>query len=370
MKFLLVSPFTSISGSAIRFHNIAKQLIRFGHTVVYIERTPIAKQPPVLPGIRYHTTMKRSNLYLDIIISTIYNLVILFKNLDCDIYYALKPAPNNCFGACIAKLLGKRIFLDIDDLDFGYFPEGMNRRLSQFFFHFFPRFFELITCHTVALQQYCVAKLNIDPCKIYFLQQGISEVYYSFLLPARVNQSPKSIVYAATLGITSDFVDLLPLLASLCKKHSDLRINIVGDGVRKSDFERRIKELGISGNVFFWGRTTHEEMPRLLADNWIGINYMRKTETNDCRAILKLREYLACGLQVVCNETGDADVFSRHVFIESTLEGMENRISELLNKGKTYNEAGNKFILDNFNWETIIRNFLSHAHIPADFSRS
>jgi glycosyltransferase involved in cell wall biosynthesis len=370
MKFLLVSPFTSISGSATRFYSIAKQLIRFGHTVVYIERTPRAMQPPVLPGIRYHATAKRSNLYLDIIISTIFNLIILFRNLDCGIYYALKPAPNNCLGACIAKLLGKRIFLDIDDLDFGYWPEGINKRLSRFFFHLFPRFFELITCHTVALQQYCVAKLNIDPRKNYFLQQGISEAFYSFIPPARVDQIPKSIIYAATLGITSDFVDLLPLLVSLCKKHPDLRVNIVGDGVRKNDFERRVKEMGISGSVFFLGRVAHEEMPRLLGDNWIGINYMRKSETNDCRAILKLREYLACGLQVVCNETGDADVFSRHVFIESTLEGMENRISVLLNKGKYYNEAGRKFILDNFNWDAIIGNFLSYAHVPADVSRS
>jgi glycosyltransferase involved in cell wall biosynthesis len=364
MKFLLVSPFTSISGSAIRFHNIAKQLNRFGHSVVYIERIPRDTPRPVLPGIRYHATVKRSNLYLDIIISTIYNLIVLFKNLDCDIYYALKPAPNNCLGACIARLLGKRTFLDIDDLDFGYWPEGMNRRLSRFLFHLFPRCFELITCHTVALQQYCVAKLHIDPRKIYFLQQGISDVFCSFLPPARVDRTPKSVVYAATLGITSDFGDLLPLLVSLCKKHPDLRVNIVGDGVRKSDFERRVREMGISGNVSFWGRVTHEEMPRFLGDNWIGINYMRKTETNDCRAILKLREYLACGLQVVCNETGDADLFKKHLFIESTLKGMENRIFELLNQGKIYNEAGSKFILDNFRWDTIIGKFLSYAHVP------
>ena len=46
-------------------------------------------------------------------------------------------------------------------------------------------------------------------------------------------------------GITSDFGDLIPGLAIICKNHPDMTMDIVGDGCRKKEFEGLITDQGL-----------------------------------------------------------------------------------------------------------------------------
>lgn len=358
-KILLVSPFTGISGSAIRYVNIAKQLKRHGYSVIYVEReSPHTTLPPIDNEIPTYRCKVSGNVYLDILRSLFFNLKILLLHWDLSVFFALKPAPNNCIPALIAKVFNKRIILDIDDLDFGYFPIGIKRSISQFFFNFFPRFFPLITCHTQSLKDYIINTLHIPEKRTYFLAQGISDVFLDFnRLP---ENPPKSIVYSATLGITSDFPDLMPVFIAVVKRHPDVRINIIGDGVKRKEFERLSANEGLTDNIHFHGWVTHEDLPALLAQNWVGINYMKPSFTNQCRAVLKIREYLAVGLQVVCNDVGDVGLFDKFIHVESSLSLYENKICELLSEKYDYNNQGRLFINDNFKWKEIVDDFLWH----------
>jgi glycosyltransferase involved in cell wall biosynthesis len=361
MKLLLVSPFTSISGSAIRFRHIAEHLARRGHRVVYVERHPKGAPVPRLRGVEYHRTPALANLYLDITLSLIHTLWLLVCHLDCSVYYALKPAPNNGVPALIAKLLGKRILLDIDDLDYGYFSPGGKRTLSRYFFDRLPRHFELITFHTRMLGEYITGQLRIPQQRTWFLPQGVSDVFLDYDIARRPATIPESIVYTATLGITSDFGDVLPVLAKLCRNHPDLTINVVGDGVRREEFQRQAGELGIEANARFHGRIAHERLPELMAGNWIGLNYMRPSLTNDCRAILKIREYLAVGLAVVCNDVGDAREFADHIHLESDLDAIEQRLDTLLSAGRCDNHAGREYVRQHLRWERVVKAFAERA---------
>lgn len=368
MKLLLVSPFTSTSGSAIRFWHIARHLARRGHRVVYAERRPQGEPPPPFQSVEYHSTPKLPNLYLDIVLSLTANLLLLARHFDCTIYYALKPAPNNGIPALVAKLMRKRVFLDIDDLDYGYFPPGLRRRLSKLFFDALPRHFELVTCHTQKLREYITGRLGIPDERVFVLRQGISDVFLSYDLSGRSAEVAKSIVYAATLGITSDFGDMLPMLADVCTSHPDLIINVIGDGVRRGEFERKADEMGIRGNIRFHGRVPHQRLPEVMADNWIGINYMRPSLTNDCRAILKIREYLALGLQVVCNDVGDAGEFHDYAYVEPDLESMSGRLVTLLKGRMNANRAGRRFVKNEYRWEELISGFMAWARIDGVLS--
>jgi glycosyltransferase involved in cell wall biosynthesis len=358
-KFLLVSPFTSVSGSAVRFWNIAQNLQSRGYDVVYVERRPKDAPAPPLENIRNLSSPKLRNLFLDIILSTLFNLAVFIRHSNCSVFYALKPAPNNCIPALIAKFLGKEVILDIDDLDFGYIDPGFKRNISRFFFNYFPRHFRLITCHTPALKEYIIAHSHVPEQNIYFLTQGLSDVFLPYRLDCRSTHIPKSIVYLATLGITSDFGDLLPMFVNLCRAHRDLEIKIIGDGVRKSYFMERVDELGLKSNVRFLGWIEHQSIPQVMAANWIGLAYMRPTFTNNCRAILKIREYLGVGLQVVCNDTGDAYLFKDYIHIEQNIDMMEKRILSLLDKGQVANEAGRKYLEKHFRWAHIVEKLLA-----------
>jgi|GEM_PF-774019 len=367
-KFILVSPFTSVSGSAVRFWNIAQNLQNRGCDVVYVERKPKDAPAPALTHIRHLSSPKLKNLFLDILLSTVFNIGVLVRHINCSVFYALKPAPNNCIPALLAKAMGKTVILDIDDLDFGYIEPGFKREVSRFFFNFFPRYFKLITCHTPSLQEYITRNSRVPPEKIYFLTQGLSDVFLPFRLSDRPSHIPKSIVYLATLGITSDFGDILPMFAGLCRAHPDLHIKIIGDGVRKAFFANRVEQLGMKSNVQFLGWIEHQSIPQVMAANWIGLAYMRPTFTNKCRAILKIREYLGVGLQVVCNNTGDAYLFRDHIYIEENIAMMEKRLLTLLAQGMVVNEAGRRFIEERFRWQHIIDQLLDRMQRLRDTS--
>ncbi|MBN1131038.1 MAG: glycosyltransferase [Chitinispirillaceae bacterium] len=357
MKLLLVSPFTSQSGSAIRFWNIALRLRDGGYTVVYIDRGSRTGRPLFKKeGIVYRTGPTVSPLALDILLSTLFNLFMLLRHADCGLFYALKPAPNNCIPALFARLAGKKTMLDIDDLDYEYLPPGLKKTASRVFFRFFPRFFPLITCHTPRLLAYCRENLRIPDHRLYFLAQGVSQEFLRINILEHPSMK-KSILYVATLGITSDFDDCIPLLDRVCAAHPDATVTVVGDGVRRPLFEDSVKNRGLSRSVTFIGQVEHGKLPEIMAAHYVGINYLRPGLVNDCRAILKLREYLACGLSVVCNECGDAELFKEVAFVEKDIADMEKRLVELLHRPGDKNVAGRAFIERHFSWKTIIDDF-------------
>jgi len=137
-------------------------------------------------------------------------------------------------------------------------------------------------------------------------------------------------------------------------------VTVVGDGVRRSLFEAKAREMGLAGRMIFSGRILHAELPRLMARHYIGLNYMRKSFVNDCRAILKIREYLACGLQVVCNDCGDAGLFSKYAFIEQDLPHMEQRLAVLLSNRCDRNTGGRRFVEEGYSWDSIFAEFMQY----------
>lgn len=355
----MISPFTNVSGSAIRFWNMAIELARHDYDVVYADRRIKAGKPLfVTKGIRYYSCPQTGRFLLDMLLSSLFNVAVFLRHRDCKILYTLKPAPNNGVVSVLAFLMKKRQMLDIDDLDFAYFFQGsIKYRIYKFFFDHFSKRFPLITYHTPHLQKYLVKKLRIAEEKLYYLAQGVTE---SFLWgnPRIVERAQRSIIYVATLGITSDFEDCIPMLVNICKDHPNTIVHIVGDGERRKQFESRIKDEHVDRQIIFTGRVKHDKLPEFVAQHQIGINYMRKTPANDCRAILKIREYLACGLQVVCNNSGDAELFNEVVHIEPDIAGMERKIRTLLQSPFKLNEKGISLMEDQYQWNSIMSEFI------------
>ncbi len=355
MKFLLVSPFTSASGSAIRFWNIARALRDEGHDVVLADRkTRGGGRLHYCEGIRYHGCFSTGAMLPDIVISFFYYCFLLLKYRDCSVFYALKPAPNNCIPALLARVAGKKTLLDVDDLDYAYLGAGFGAAVFRRFFDFFPRFFHLVTYHTPNLAEYLREKARVPSERLHYLAQGVSPEFLADTsgFPAAV--PPAALVYVATLGITSDFSDLVPGLRILCSAHPEISMSVIGDGCRKREFEELVHREGLEKNVSFLGTIPHHELPALLARHRIGINYMRPTEANRYRAILKIREYLSCGLDVVCNDVGDVELFRNHIRIASTIDAMFDSVASIVRKSPERNEAGRVLIEKEYRWPGII----------------
>ena len=140
-------------------------------------------------------------------------------------------------------------------------------------------------------------------------------------------------------------------------------MNVVGDGSRRAEFEGLITEAGIADRVRFAGTVDHAALPAFVASHWIGINYMRPSPVNQCRAILKIREYLACGLEVVCNDVGDVDLFKEYIHVSPTIDEMFKAIEGLLSKPRMVNKAGRDFITEHYQWSGIIDAFCARIEI-------
>jgi glycosyltransferase involved in cell wall biosynthesis len=254
-------------------------------------------------------------------------------------------------------MFGKKILLDIDDLDYAYWRPSLKRSFAKWYFDAFTKIFPLVTYHTPNLKKYIVDTIGVPESKTYYLAQGVSDNFLSVdTLSTRI---PKSIIYVATLGITSEFDKLIPMLATVCKENPDTRISIVGDGVRRHEFELLVKKFAIDKNVNFEGVIPHKELPSYICQYQIGLNYMERSEVNDCRAILKLREYCACGLQIVCNISGDSELFREFIYEEKGIDDIGNRINNLISTHVSRNDKGHLFVIENYSWKIIITDFLN-----------
>lgn len=359
MKFLLVSPFTSASGSAIRFWNIAASLVEAGHTVVYSDRKASGVDDlHRSSAVRYCQCPSTGIKPLDIFFSLLFFTLLFFRHMNCSVFYALKPAPNNCLPALLARCLGKKIVLDVDDLDYAYLKPGKSFEFFRFFFDLFPRYFHLVTYHTPNLGIYLSKKAAVPENRLFYFAQGISPEFFSVSLPDQKDITPRSLIYVATLGITSDFEALIPGLKQICERFTDCSITIVGDGCRREEFKSTISDLGIAGHVTFTGTIPHKELPKLLARHQIGINYMQPTPVNNYRAILKIREYLACGLEVVCNNVGDVDPFRQFIHIHSTIDDMLHQVETLFERGVHRTLNGRNYIEKEYSWSPLTAHFL------------
>lgn len=277
--------------------------------------------------------------------------------------------PNTCLPALFLKYLFKgKIILDIDDLDYEYYPKGMRRHLVRFFLKVFPRHFDVITTHNNHLRNFIIDELGISSERVYFLPQGIETEQFLSADPDQryqtrwnLNSGDNVVVYSASLGITSDFEHVLPMLVDFLKGRDDIKILVIGDGVRRQYFVKEVEASGLHERMVFAGYIPHADMPGVLKLAKVGINYMAPTRANQCRASIKVREYLAAGLSVVCNPVGDTEIFKDYVTFCSSIEEFPEAMSKALEERTPDSvKAAQRFVELHYSWPHLIEDFLSY----------
>jgi len=367
-KILMLNSITNESGGGVQFWSIAKELVGLGCEVLFLERTTPRTKRRKDSRIHYGAIRDTGLLGLDIPRATALNLFrgLLFRP---DYVFALKPMPNTCIPALVLKAVFKStVILDIDDLDFAYYSDRFKRGLVRSWFSLFPQHFDLLTTPSIHLQDYILKNLRIPRERVYFLAQGIESERFLRASPNEVYRkrygldgNDKVIVYCASLGITSDFDVVLPVLTELLQDSPDIKILVIGDGVRRQYFVNEVKACGLQNSIIFTGYIPHSDMPGLLRLARVGINYMVPSVANQYRTSIKVREYLAAGLNVVCNPVGDAEIFQDYVVLCPAIEEFPNAIRKALerNNQKMIGEA-QAFVENRYAWPRLVEGFLNH----------
>jgi glycosyltransferase involved in cell wall biosynthesis len=118
---------------------------------------------------------------------------------------------------------------------------------------------------------------------------------------------PLTLIYTGSLDERWG-VDLSIQAMPILRQHiPEIRLRIAGRGPAEPGLQKLVQSLGLNDCVHFMGFVPHEKLPDLLAQADIGI----ATSRQDCfrwyASPLKIVEYMAAGLPVLCSGGGEAE---------------------------------------------------------------
>jgi len=189
---------------------------------------------------------------------------------------------------------------------------------------------DLVVAVSTALKTELVQHAGIAPSKVLVVPNGVSDAFFDAV---RVERSSDRV----TIGFVGSVVawqhldEFLEAVQDVRRARTDGRriaVEIVGEGGDLARLERMVTDRGWTGSVTFLGRLPHEDALQRMRSWDLGFaGHRRSSSASMYHSPLKLYEYAALGLIVVCTPSADATALaasgaSLHTFEErSGLEG-------------------------------------------------
>jgi len=344
MKILILSSLAQNTGCFLRANYIADSLKYNGDSVEVLN--PLKKNLPLM---------------LDLIISLPLNIFrVLFS--DYDIYMGIKPFPNVTIPLILKKILNhKKIIIDIDDLDSGY-RKGILSQINSLSQRPFPKHFDLVTYHNALLKKYIQTEFLIDSKKMYKLDQGVDLKIFDFrrknleLRRKFANDNEKIVTYMGHLNIASDLDDIIRAIKIIYGKKKFIFL-VAGGGPEESTFKELAKELDM--DVKFTGHLKNQDIADYVSIADLCLVYYKDKVANYYRCSMKLRECMAMGKKIVCDDIGELKKFKKYTYQTGPdLNEYANKILETLDKGDNREKLGRLFIEKNLDWKKLGAKFL------------
>jgi glycosyltransferase involved in cell wall biosynthesis len=100
-------------------------------------------------------------------------------------------------------------------------------------------------------------------------------------------------------------IQAMPLLR---QQIPDIRLLIAGRGSAEQELRQLALSLGVNDCVHFKGFVPYSDLPSLLAQADIGVATSRSVSFRHFASPLKIVEYMAAGLPVICSGGGEAEM--------------------------------------------------------------
>jgi glycosyltransferase involved in cell wall biosynthesis len=118
---------------------------------------------------------------------------------------------------------------------------------------------------------------------------------------------PPTLVYMGSLDVRWGVDLAIRAMPLLRKQVPDIRLLIAGRGPAEQELRQLAPSLGVGDCVHFEGFVPYPDLPGLLAQADIGIATSRRDVFRQYASPLKIVEYMAAGLPVVCSGGGEAE---------------------------------------------------------------
>ncbi|MEI6297381.1 MAG: glycosyltransferase [Verrucomicrobiota bacterium] len=243
-----------------------------------------------------------------------------------DLAAGFKPHPNVTLPLWIAKLRGLPTWLDVDDLDHAY-RTGWVGTLVEILQRPFPRLYTIVTYHNENLREHLIRDRHVNPDRLLRVEQGVDcRLFDGQAAPDRVAEVRRRFdlagkpvaVYTAHLNVASDLEPVLTAWQTVVRELPAAVLLVVGGGPLRQHFENLAGQMGLTSQVHFTGEVSHGDVPAFFAVADVALLYFSPRLVNQYRCSLKLREYFAAGVKVVCNDVGELPTFAHLTYQSSS----------------------------------------------------
>ena len=326
-------------GGLGRYFPLARELAKFGHTVVISTLHPdfdsVAPKSFSVMGVnvRYVGQMhvqKQGKLksyfsttkLIQISIASTFHLIKAGLQEAADVIHVCKTQPMNGLAAWwIHQLRGTPIYLDSDDHEalVNRFSHRWQQSIVAKFENWMPSFAEGITVSTSYLAKH-FNDLGFPGERIHIIPHGIDVERFQILeqpdtesvlsnVCSSLNIQPKDrvVLFVGTMNLQNMAIDLLlEAFSELLVKEENALLLLVGGGEDLLSLQAEADKLGISHRVRFTGWIPSKLIPYYFRIAEVSVDPKRATVAEPSILSLKLLESIASETPCITADTGDS----------------------------------------------------------------
>lgn len=354
-RFLFISCGGRDTGSFLRTWYLARALWQLGCSISFL--TPAVSRKD----------------RLDFALTTVTYAIEASLYRPWDFLFVNKPYPNAVVPSVLSRLMGRPVILDIDDADDSYHSGAMARFIS-ILQEPMPGLAAVVTTHNPWLAARISSRYGLPPEDIWTIEQGVDTDFIDTLsegptsLRARYGlERAEVVLYTGHMNVASEFPQILRIFGGIACKRPGSMLLAAGGGPMEAEFRGIAGASGLGERVVFTGPFGRGSLGDLNAAADLCLVYYPPTEANICRVSMKLREHLAAGRHVVCNNLGDMARFAG--FCHQTGGGPE-AVADLacgvlagMASGRIprKNSLGASYVRERFSWRSIATRFLGRV---------
>lgn len=351
-NILFINPLQERHGSTYRARQL-QRLLSVNHRVRYLEASPRK------PG--NDVAVRRPDSGLGLCRAVIEYLRASWGT-GFDLLYLQKPMILTWPCLIVARLKGKCVIIDFDDVDSLWQTSAWKTTLTALSERLMPKSADIITTHNRYLREYirriCNKRLALIP-------QGVDtglfdpNKFKKATEKERLGLGDKKVfcfLGSFTKGSAADLDIILEAFKSVSEGDTEAFLMIIGgEGPLEAHYTGLIESLGLRNQVIVTGRKHQKDIPRYLSCADYGLVCMRDNLANRCRVSLKLLEYLAMELTVIGHVVGSSrDAFASYCFLcDPSAKALSETMLEVM-QSESRKESARDFIVDNYDWNRFV----------------
>lgn len=252
---------------------------------------------------------------------------------------AIASDPLNFFSCYVIKILNKTDKIQFHSTDYSLprFDNHIFENIYQWLYKFALKKADIVTVVSQRMRDHTTIVLGYNQSNIFLLPNSpyFTEVPKIELKKKMTNQL---VILSGIFENQVNMNNLLLFLKLVKKKYPDIILNIIGHVENNSI--NIINKKGFKNNLVFYGNLEYGKAIQKMAQSYIGITLYKKSNSYMYYGdSLKIREYAAAGLPIVCdNIYGTAEEVKKYDagFVYHTTQEMVSAVDQLITNKKLY----------------------------------